>query len=59
MDMTSNKQRKFKEKWHTLIDQNVRNGYNNTAYVIKRIVQRNLLEGTSLTNPRHQDVDTS
>ena len=59
MDMTSNKQRKFEEKWHTLIDQNVRNGYNNTAYVIKRIVQRNLLVGTSLTNPRHQDVDTS
>ena len=59
MDMISDKQRKFKEKWRTLIDQYARNGYNNTAYVIKRLVQRDLLGGKSLAKSRHQDVDTS
>ena len=47
------------EKWHTLIDLAPDMGYNGIAYEVKRLAQRDLLAGKSLTKSRHQDVDTS
>ena len=55
MDMTSNERRKM----GAMNDLASNLGYNGIAYGIKRLVQRDLSGGMTLTSSRHQDVDTS
>ena len=47
------------KNWRTFIDPELNMGYNGIAYEVKRLVQRDLLGGMTLTKPMHQDAGTS
>ena len=47
------------KKWRTFLGLVPDMVYNGIAYEIKRLAQRDLLAGMTLTQSTHQDVDTS